>query len=171
MRRGARQLPCAPTFQCTRAATRSPPRMAKAIRPSRAYLSFGLFIASSHQFGQKHAQPCNGTKAKDHHDPVQQDWCFWLCRGQRFLRHHGRRAVSYTHLDVYKRQIVGVGASTLAIVAGALVAGPITGWIIRRHGLQGNARPEDVTFADPALVKPADPDAGSIERLLSLIHI
>lgn len=67
--------------------------------------------------------------------------------------------------------IVGVGASTLAIVAGALVAGPITGWIIRRHGLQGNAQPDDVTFADPALVKPADPDAGSIERLLASILI
>ena len=32
-------------------------------------------------------------------------------------------------------------------------------------------RPEDVTFADPALVKPADPDAGSIERLLASILI
>lgn len=67
--------------------------------------------------------------------------------------------------------VVGVGASTLAIVAGALVAGPITGWIVRHHHLQGSARPEDVTFADPVLTKPADPDAGSIERLLASILI
>jgi glutamate:Na+ symporter, ESS family len=32
--------------------------------------------------------------------------------------------------------IVGVGASTLATVAGALIAGPVAGWIIRRHGLR-----------------------------------
>lgn len=35
--------------------------------------------------------------------------------------------------------IVGVGASTLAIVSGALVAGPVTGWIIRHHKLHGAA--------------------------------
>ena len=37
--------------------------------------------------------------------------------------------------------IVGVGASTLAVVAGALVSGPITGWIIRRHKLRSAAQP------------------------------
>src|SRR5208282_4120743 len=32
-------------------------------------------------------------------------------------------------------QVVGVGASTLAVITGALVAGPVTGWIVRRHNL------------------------------------
>lgn len=68
--------------------------------------------------------------------------------------------------------VVGVGASTLAIVAGALVAGPITGWIIRRHGLHGSGRPDDVTFADPLPVAAGvDPMAGSIERLLASILV
>lgn len=32
---------------------------------------------------------------------------------------------------------VAVGAATLAVVVGALVSGPITGWLIRRHDLRG----------------------------------
>ena len=34
---------------------------------------------------------------------------------------------------------VAVAASTLAVVVGALVSGPITGWLVRRHGLRGKA--------------------------------
>jgi ESS family glutamate:Na+ symporter len=66
--------------------------------------------------------------------------------------------------------VVGVGAATLAVTAGALVAGPITGWIIARHKLHAAAPPSDVTFANeppPA----ADPDAGSIERLLASVLV
>jgi glutamate:Na+ symporter, ESS family len=66
--------------------------------------------------------------------------------------------------------IVGVGASTLAIVAGALVAGPATGWIIRRHKLHGSEKPADITFATPPLPT-ADPDAGSTERLLASVLV
>ncbi len=65
--------------------------------------------------------------------------------------------------------IVGVGASTLAIVAGALVAGPVTGWIIRRHKLHSTAQPTDLTFAAPETA--TDPDAGSIERLLGSVLV
>ncbi|UPY38298.1 sodium/glutamate symporter [Sediminicoccus sp. KRV36] len=36
-------------------------------------------------------------------------------------------------------QVVGVGAATLAVVSGALVAGPVTGWIVRRHRLSGTS--------------------------------
>jgi ESS family glutamate:Na+ symporter len=36
-------------------------------------------------------------------------------------------------------QVVGVGAATLAVITGALVAGPVTGWIVRRHGLSAQA--------------------------------
>lgn len=66
--------------------------------------------------------------------------------------------------------IVGVGASTLAVVAGALVSGPVTGWIIRRHKLHSAAQPDDVTFAVPEQAAP-DPDSGSIERLLASVLV
>jgi ESS family glutamate:Na+ symporter len=67
--------------------------------------------------------------------------------------------------------LVGVGASTLAIVSGALVAGPVTGWIIRRHRLHGSAKPDDVTFAIPEEKTASDPDTGSIERLLASVLV
>ena len=67
--------------------------------------------------------------------------------------------------------IVGVGASTLAVVAGALVAGPVTGWIIRRHKLHSSENPDDVTFAIPEEKTATDPDAGSIERLLASVLV
>ncbi len=63
--------------------------------------------------------------------------------------------------------LVGVGASTLAIVSGALVAGPVTGWIIRRHKLRSSAKPDDVTFAIPDETAVSDPDASTTERLLA----
>lgn len=69
--------------------------------------------------------------------------------------------------------IVAVGAATLATVAGAVIAGPVAGWIISKHKLRapGEAR-TDVTFAElPQPVPVADPDAGSTERLLSSVFI
>ena len=46
-------------------------------------------------------------------------------------------------------QIVGVGAATLAVIVGALVSGPVTGWIVRSHGLHGREpQPDEVTFAE-----------------------
>lgn len=67
--------------------------------------------------------------------------------------------------------IVGVGASTLAIVSGALVAGPVTGWIIRRHRLHGAAKPDDVTFAIVDASPTAGADKGSIEGLLASVLV
>ena len=77
---GAGQPPRTPADQCPSVAIRSPARIAKAIRASSAYLSFGLFIVSSHQFGQKHAQRRNGTNPTYHQGPVQQHWRIRLCR-------------------------------------------------------------------------------------------
>jgi glutamate:Na+ symporter, ESS family len=34
-------------------------------------------------------------------------------------------------------QVVAVGAATLAVIVGALVSGPVTGWIVKRHKLHG----------------------------------
>ncbi len=67
--------------------------------------------------------------------------------------------------------VVGVGASTLAVVAGALVSGPITGWIISRHKLHSAGPPSDVTFAESPAAGPTDPDAGSVERLLGSVLV
>ena len=33
---------------------------------------------------------------------------------------------------------VAVAGATLAVIAGAIVAGPLTGWLVKRHGLQGS---------------------------------
>ena len=69
-------------------------------------------------------------------------------------------------------QVVGVGAATLAVITGALVAGPITGWLIARKGLRPTVAGEtDVPFADPQ----AEPTPsthgrhGSIESILSTV--
>lgn len=45
---------------------------------------------------------------------------------------------------------VAVAASTLAVVVGALVSGPITGWLVRRHGLKGEQASSDMpSWAPP----------------------
>ena len=76
-------------------------------------------------------------------------------------------------------QIVGVGAATLAVVSGALVAGPITGWIIRRHGL-APAPPTEVqaepvvapTDAAPAGAAPERKEGGDqLESLLASVFV
>jgi len=49
-------------------------------------------------------------------------------------------------------ELVGVGSATLAVIAGALVAGPVTGWIVARHRLAGSPTNEaQVPFAPPAV--------------------
>jgi glutamate:Na+ symporter, ESS family len=71
--------------------------------------------------------------------------------------------------------VVAVGAATLAVIAGALVSGPVTGWIVKRHKLHGAKGAEtDVTFAPPppppsAAAKTAD--SGQIESLLSTVFV
>lgn len=56
--------------------------------------------------------------------------------------------------------VVGLGAATLAVISGAIVSGPVTGWIVRRHGLHGRFEDTDsITFAipdqSPAVAPPA----------------
>jgi ESS family glutamate:Na+ symporter len=70
-------------------------------------------------------------------------------------------------------QVVAVGAATLAVIAGALVSGPVTGWIVKRHKLQGpQGAKTDVTFAPPPPVTDAKAaDAGLVESLLSTVFV
>ena len=68
--------------------------------------------------------------------------------------------------------VVAVGAATLATISGALVAGPITGWIIKRHRLHGSGIPTDVTFAPPSTRAEARPAEGNrVDTLLSTVFV
>jgi ESS family glutamate:Na+ symporter len=68
-------------------------------------------------------------------------------------------------------QAVGVGAATLAVITGALVSGPITGWLIGRRGLRpGATATTHVSFASPQEEAPPSAKAhGSLESILSTI--
>jgi ESS family glutamate:Na+ symporter len=70
--------------------------------------------------------------------------------------------------------VVAVGAATLAVIVGALVSGPVTGWIVKRHKLHGlKGADSDATFAPPpppaTAAKTADPS--QIESLLSTVLV
>jgi glutamate:Na+ symporter, ESS family len=70
-------------------------------------------------------------------------------------------------------QVVGVGAATLAVVAGALVTGPVTGWIVRRHRLSSGATAgADISFAEvPAEAPAAEPRQSHLESLLGSLFV
>lgn len=69
-------------------------------------------------------------------------------------------------------QVVAVGASTLAVISGALVAGPVTGWIVRRHKLHGAVgAPADLTFIPPPPKDETKPGDTQIEALLSTVFV
>ncbi|MFO1132870.1 MAG: sodium/glutamate symporter [Hyphomicrobiales bacterium] len=65
--------------------------------------------------------------------------------------------------------VVAIGAATLATIAGALVSGPITGWIVRRHKLQGTGNPDGVTFAPPP--PPYKPEGNRTDTLLTTVFL
>jgi len=62
---------------------------------------------------------------------------------------------------------VAVAAATLAVVVGALVAGPITGWLVRRHGLKGETGVSDM----PPWAPPANASAGPAKSAASMESI
>lgn len=71
-------------------------------------------------------------------------------------------------------QIVGVGAATLAVISGALVAGPITGWIVRRHNLAASgAGGAPMQAAVVPGGPPAEPKEGGdqLESLLASLFV
>jgi ESS family glutamate:Na+ symporter len=70
-------------------------------------------------------------------------------------------------------QIVGVGAATLAVIVGALVSGPVTGWIVRSYGLHGREpQPDEVTFAETPDEPKADAvQTNQIENLLASLFV
>lgn len=71
-------------------------------------------------------------------------------------------------------EVVAVGAATLAVISGALVAGPVTGWIVTRHKLKSTVgTPSDVTFMAPSAKKEeaGAADSTQIESLLSTVFV
>jgi ESS family glutamate:Na+ symporter len=75
--------------------------------------------------------------------------------------------------------IVGVGASTLAVISGALIAGPVTGWIVARHKLRSSrptgtiatfAPAEEVSEGRAAQAAP-DEKASTVETLLASVFV
>ena len=66
---------------------------------------------------------------------------------------------------------VAVGAATLAVVVGAIVSGPITGWLIRRRRLLGPAGETAATWVAPeaAATAPAPPIGTVIVVLLLIV--
>ncbi|WP_421695662.1 sodium/glutamate symporter [Aestuariivirga sp.] len=69
-------------------------------------------------------------------------------------------------------QVVAVGAATLAVISGALVSGPVTGWIVKRHKLHSSeGGPTDLTFIPPPPKEETKPADTQIESLLSTVFV
>ena len=49
---------------------------------------------------------------------------------------------------------IAVGAATLAVIVGAMVSGPITGWLIERRKLHGPAGDSPATWVAPGAATP-----------------
>lgn len=65
---------------------------------------------------------------------------------------------------------VAVGAATLAVVVGAIVSGPVTGWLIRRRNLRGPSGPTPANWVAPqANTVPAPPIATIMLVLLLIV--
>ncbi|HSD17951.1 MAG TPA: sodium/glutamate symporter [Thermomonas sp.] len=67
---------------------------------------------------------------------------------------------------------IAVGAATLAVVAGALVSGPITGWLVRSRNLRGPGGEAPANWVLPAAAAQAPaPPIATVMRVLLLIVI
>lgn len=67
-------------------------------------------------------------------------------------------------------ELVGVGSATLAVISGAIVSGPVTGWIVTRHGLRSSQPVDgDVPFAPPHRETVSQDETGALEGLLGAV--
>src|SRR5476651_778487 len=65
-------------------------------------------------------------------------------------------------------ELVGVGSATLAVITGALVAGPVAGWIVAHHKLVGHPTiGQQVPFERP--LAPAPATSAGMEGLLGSV--
>jgi len=58
-------------------------------------------------------------------------------------------------MGLMKAPEVAVGAATLAVLVGAIVSGPVTGWIVRHHKLHGPTGETPANWVAPKIAKPA----------------
>jgi glutamate:Na+ symporter, ESS family len=67
---------------------------------------------------------------------------------------------------------VAVGAATLAVVVGAIVSGPITGWLIKQRNLRGPTGQTSAGWVAPEVTAPAPlPSIATTMRVLLLIVV
>ena len=66
---------------------------------------------------------------------------------------------------------VAVGAATLAVVVGAIVSGPITGWLIRRRKLSGPAGETTASWVAPEVAVPGTPATPAPRASLATVMI
>lgn len=66
---------------------------------------------------------------------------------------------------------VAVGAATLAVVVGAVVSGPVTGWLIRRRNLQGPSGRTPASWVAPEKTAAPAPPIAAVMQVLLLIVI
>ncbi len=64
---------------------------------------------------------------------------------------------------------IALGSATLATLAGAMVAAPLTNWLIRRRGLRSEVEPRDIPWVDE-VEDEAPGEAGPVERQLILVR-
>ncbi len=66
--------------------------------------------------------------------------------------------------------VVAVAGATLAVVSGAIVAGPLTGWLIRRRGLQSSGSTEQPPWLKVGEPAPALPTIeGALNTMLLVV--
>ena len=64
---------------------------------------------------------------------------------------------------------IAVGAATLAVVVGAMVSGPVTGWLIKRQNLQGPTGQTPASWVVPEAAKPAPAPAAPISEVIVVL--
>jgi ESS family glutamate:Na+ symporter len=70
-------------------------------------------------------------------------------------------------------ELVGVGSATLAVISGAIISGPVTGWIVARHRLHSSVDSggDLGVIAVPAEAVAPAPESGTLERMLSTVLV
>jgi ESS family glutamate:Na+ symporter len=67
--------------------------------------------------------------------------------------------------------VVALGAATMAVVAGSLVAAPVTVWFIRRRGLATSGTDAKIPWQEPGNQRDERPEATTIQILQGLLLI
>jgi ESS family glutamate:Na+ symporter len=69
-------------------------------------------------------------------------------------------------MGVRRAPELAMAAATMAVIAGAVAAGPITSWLIRRRGLRGPTGPVEAPWLSPRPEDAPPPHAEPLERMM-----